>query len=103
MMSGKFQRVLLAATAAVAVSASTAWADDDGDDNKVELSSGQLAELQKIAAKRGLFEVQPLAVALLSRDLVACIDSALRADAVRSLHGNHRKKINAYALFGQLD
>ncbi|HQY87025.1 MAG TPA: Sec-dependent nitrous-oxide reductase [Tepidisphaeraceae bacterium] len=56
MMSRRFPCVLFAAVATIAATFTTAWADDDDDhdDDKVELSSGQLAELQKVAAKRGL-------------------------------------------------
>src|SRR5438045_3005331 len=45
--------------------------------------------------------MNPLGIALLARDIVGRIDSALRADGVGALDRDHREQIDGYALFSQ--
>ena len=57
---------------------------------------------EKISAENRLVEVNPFAVTLLSRDVVAGVDAALGADTVAALHRHHREKIDVDMLLGQL-
>ena len=56
--------------------------------------------LEEVAAVQRLVHVLPFAVALLAGHLVAGIDAALSADAVRALHWDHGKEIDADAGLG---
>ncbi len=58
---------------------------------------------EEIAAQNGFIEVNPLAVALLAGDVVAGVDSALGADAVAALDGNHGEEIDVEPVLGELD
>ena len=58
--------------------------------------------LQEVAAVDGVVEVQPLAVALLPRDVVDAVDAALGADAVRALDRRQAHQVDVDAQLGQL-
>ncbi len=58
--------------------------------------------LQEVAAVGRVVEVQPLAVALLQRELVDAVDAALGTDAVRALDRGEAHQLDVDALFGQL-
>jgi hypothetical protein len=63
------------------------------------LVDGRLV-LEEVAAVERLVEVHPLAVALLAGDVVARVDAALRAHAVRSLDRDHREQVDVEAFLG---
>ena len=58
---------------------------------------------EEVSAVDGFVEVLVFAVALLACDLVACVDSALRADAVRAFDGDHAEEVYGYARFCDAD